>query len=375
MRRARRARRKNIRRAAFGGTAVLVVAGAVLAATLGGSEAAAPKRKPPPPTTTTTTIPIPTAPLTGLPDPDGVSSTRPSLGVKIENTPEARPQTGLDLADVVYEEVVDGGVTRFWAFFNSAAPENVGPVRSVRAMDPQIVTPIGGVIAYSGGTEPNVAAIRATGLVWVDENNAEDAFFREPSRSSPHNLYGRTALLWQRGGVPVPPSPLFQYLDTESGASFAGESIASFHLAYDLGYDVTYVWDGTVGGWSRFQGTDEPFLAPGFPVGVQIAPSNVVVQFTPYARFGEGNMLGSGEAWVFSNGQLVRGTWTRADETTPTVYTDATGAPIALTPGRTWVELLPTGRAVDLVPGPPVPPTTTTVPTTAPGRKGSTTRP
>lgn len=348
--RARR-RRRNRRNLAIGGGVALVVAGAIGAvAASGGSETAAPKKRTPPSTSTTTTIPIPKAPLTGLPDPSGASLARQSLGVKIENTPEARPQTGLDVADIVYEEVVDGGVTRFWAFFNSTIPETVGPVRSVRAMDPQIVTPFGGVIAYSGGTEPNVAAIRATGLVWVDENNAEDAFFREPTRSAPHNLYARPSLLLERGGTPVPPAAVFQYHDPEQGETFAGgEPITSFHLNFELGYDASYVWDATVAGWKRFQRTDEPFMAAGLPE-TQVAPANVVVQFVNYARFGEGDLFGTGEVWIFSNGQLIRGTWTRADPAAPPVFADAAGVPILLTPGRTWVELFPTGRTVDLVP-------------------------
>ena len=356
---ARAGRRRKKRRIAMGGAvAAAAIAAGVAVAVTGGSDPAVPKKAALPPSSTTTTVAIPTAPLTGLPDPEGLSLTRQSVGVKIENSPEARPQTGLDVADVVYEEVVDGGVTRFWAFFNSTIPETVGPVRSVRAMDPQIITPFGGVIAYSGGTEPNVAAIRATGLVWVDENNARDAFFRESTRSSPHNLYGRPPLILERGGTPVPPAPVFQFLDPEQGQTFTGgEPITSFHLNYELGYDVSYVWDATDGGWKRFQRADEPFLAAGIPE-TQIAPTNVVVQFVPYAGFGEGDLFGSGEVWIFSNGQLIRGTWTRIYPGVPPVFNDAAGAPILLTPGRTWVELFPTGRAVDLVPGaaPVVPP-------------------
>ena len=361
-----------------GAFAVVAIAGGAVLASSGGSETAAPKKPTPPSTsTTTTTIAIPTAPLTGLPDPGGASLTRQSLGVKIENTPEARPQTGLDVADVVYEEVVDGGVTRFWAFFNSTIPETVGPVRSVRAMDPQIVTPLGGVIAYSGGTEPNVAAIRATGLVWVDENNAGDAFFREPTRDAPHNLYGRPTSLLEHGGTPVPPAPLFQFLDAEQGQTFVGEPIASLHLNYQLGYDASYVWDATVAGWKRFQRADEPFLTTGIPE-TQVAPANVVVQFTPYAGFGEGSLFGTGEVWVFSNGQLIKGTWSRVYPGAPPVYTDAAGAPILLTPGRTWVELFPTGRTVDLVPGPPpvtLPPTTVAPTTTTKPKKAGASKP
>ncbi len=351
------------------GALALVLIGGVVAAACGGGDDTAAK-KPTPPSTTTTTIPIPKAPFTGLPDPSGVSLTRSSVAVKIENTPEARPQSGLDVADVVYEEVVDGGITRFWAVFNSNAPENIGPVRSVRAMDPQVVTPLGGVVAYSGGTEPNVAAIRATGLVWVDENNAGDAFFREPTRSAPHNLFARSALLWQRGGVPVPPVPLFQYVDTEKGQAFTGEPVTSFHVNYELGYDVSYVWDAGVGGWMRFSRTTEPFMAAGL-APVQVNAPNVIVQFVPYAGFGEGNLLGTGEAWVFSNGQLIRGTWAKGFVGSITEYKDAAGTPIPITPGRTWVELVPVGRTVDVVSPPaPPPPAPTVAPTTTMAKKG-----
>jgi len=336
--------------------AILMVGGIVVAACGGGDSTAA--KEP----SSTTTAPIPKAPFTGLPDPKGASLTRSSVAVKIENTPEARPQSGLDAADVVYEEVVDGGITRFWALFNSNAPDNIGPVRSVRAMDPQVVTPLGGVVAYSGGTEPNVAAIRATGLVWVDENNAGEAFFREPTRDAPHNLYARSALLWQRGGVPVPPVPLFGYVDAAVGQTFTGEAVTSFHVNFDLGYDVSYVWDAKVRGWMRFSRTTEPFLAAAL-VPVQVSATNVIVQFVPYAGFGEGNLIGSGEAWIFANGQLVKGTWVKPFIGSITEYQDAAGAPILLTPGRTWVELLPTGKTVDVVSPPPsvgAPTTTTT---------------
>lgn len=344
------------------------LAGVIVLASCGSDDPTAEKKKPP--VTTTTTIPIPKAPYTGLPDPTNVAQGRSSLEIKIENTPEARPQSGLDSADVVYEEVVDGGITRFWGVFNSAAPENVGPIRSVRAMDPGILAVLQGVAAFSGGTEDNVALVRAVpGVVTVDENNAADAFFREPTRPAPHNLYGKTALLWQRGGQPVPPKPLFTYLP--EGATFAGgESVASFHANYDQGYDATYVWDAAASGWKRFQRTNEPFMAAGTPE-VQIAPTNVIVQFVPYAGAGEGELFGSGEAWVFSNGQLTRGTWAHIYPDAATTFNDAAGQPISLTPGRTWVELFPTGRTVDLVPGPPLAPVTTTSTTLAkkPGKK------
>jgi hypothetical protein len=300
------------------------------------------------PTTRTTRTPVAVAPLTGLPDPKGIASTRPALGVKIENTPDARPQTGLEQADIVYEEVVEGGITRFWAFFNSAAPGTVGPIRSVRSMDPNIILPFGGIVAFSGGTAPNVALVRATGLVTVDEGNAGPAFFREPSRAAPHNLYGRTALLWGFGGTPVPPPPMFVYARSRTPAS--GEPVAFFHVGLQAGYDVTYVWDETRRAWARFTDGGEPFMAAG-PRPVQVAPTNVIVQLIPYGHGADGDVMGSGEAWVFTNGRLIRATWGKAFAPAATQFVDAAGNPIALTPGPTWVELAPVGTAVDVIPG------------------------
>jgi hypothetical protein len=365
----RRARRQSRARNRLvlvsGAAAVVVVASAVgvFALSGGNEEAKTPTRAASTTTSssTTTTVPIPTAPLTGLPDPQQVALSRSSLAVKIENTPEARPQSGLDVADIVYEEVVEGGITRFWAIFNSTAPQVVGPIRSVRSMDPGIVRTFGGVVAYSGGTEPNVALIRALPVAWVDENNAGDAFYRESDRPAPHNLFARTDQLFQRNGQPVPPPAHFTYL--EDGQTFSGESIASFHVNFRSGYDTTWGWNTVLQKWARFQQTNEPFMAIGStPEPVQVTADTVIVQFVPYNASGEGELFGAGDAWIFSNGQLIRAKWSRRYPDTPTAFVDAEGNPIPITPGRTWVELLPVGSTVDVVAGAPPSTTTTSAP-------------
>jgi hypothetical protein len=201
-------------------------------------------------------------------------------------------------------------------------------------------------------------------LVWVDESNAGDTFFRESSRSAPHNLYAHSDLLFQRGGKPVPPRPMFQYV--EDDATFVGDSVASFHVDFDQGYDVTYVWDAGIRRWKRSQ-SGEPFMAVGSTfTPTQVAPTNVIVQFVNYPRGSEGETVGSGEAWYFSNGQLLKGYWKKLYFGAPTTFVNTFGVPIRLSPGTTWVELLPTGRAVTVVPG--APPATTTS-TSAPKAK------
>jgi hypothetical protein len=352
---------------AFGGAALLVVALAtagVVIATGGNGTAKRALRTTTTTTTlapTTTTKPPPVAPLTGVVDPSGASLGRPALTVKVENTQPARPQTGIDQADVVYEEVVEGNITRFLTVYNSVIPQTIGPVRSVRAEDPDIVWPLGGIFAFSGGAQINVDAIRAAPVHVVDETAAQGTGAMErnapgqPPRDAPHNLYGHGPELVALGGQPVPPSPLFQY--SVPAAPVAGDPVTSMHVGFLAGYDVTYNWDAASGTWKRFQ-LGEPHTVVG---GAQIAPQNVVVQFTPYTGEAEGVTVGQGDVWIFSGGTVRTGRWLRPDRAQPAKYVDANGAPLLLSPGRTWVELLPVGLGVDVVKA-PVPPTTTTVP-------------
>jgi hypothetical protein len=354
---------------------LLVVSAVAVGAVVltGGSDSG--KAAPPATTTTlaptTTTVPIPTAPLTGLPDPGGASLTRPALEVKVENTAFARPQTGIDQADVVYEEVVEGNITRFVTIYNSTVPGVIGPVRSVRAEDPDIVWPLGGIFAYSGGAQINVDSINAAPVHAVDESSAGGAMVRnepnQPPRDAPHNLYGLGPALFALGGQPVSPKPLFQY--AVAGAPVAGTGVLSMHLGFSGGYDPTYTWDPASATWMRaIDGTPQTVSS-----GAPVAPTNVVVQFTPYTGEAEGQTVGEGDVWVFSGGTVRMGRWVRPDKTQPAHYVDASGAPILLNPGRTWVELLPVGSPVDIVPAPvpvtTVPPTTVAPPTTKKKKK------
>ena len=348
---------------------VVAAGGLVLAACSGGASA---NRAGPttavsiPPETTTTTVPpsttttalapaVPIAPESGLPDPTGESLTRPALWVKIENTPEARPQQGLSQADVVFEQVTEGGITRFIGLFNSQIPDVIGPIRSTRAMDSDVAGPLGGVFAYSGGIPQSVALITHAPVAAVDETTAKAAMFRDRSKRAPHNLYGRGSDLLQFGpSQPVPPPALFGYLP--AGQAFAGDPVASFTVELDRPYAPTYSWDPAANAWSRAIGPD-PFVDES---GRQIAPTNVVVQFVPCCldvpEGGTYITVGSGEAWVFSGGRVVRGTWSRDDPSHVTKFVDANNQPIRLTPGRTWVEFVPNGENVDVTPPTPLSP-------------------
>lgn len=330
----------------------MVALAAGLAATVaacGGSGSSAAKKPKPAPTTSSTTKAPPTAPLTGLPDPGGVAQGRPLVSIKIDNDSSlARPQTGIEQADIVWDEVVEGQATRFLAMFNSTSPDVVGPVRSVRLTDPLIVWPVGGVFAYSGGAPYAVAGISKAPVKQVNESNAGSAMFRDPSRRAPHNLYARPTGLFGMGGTPVPPPPLFGYA---TKPVTAGAPAAAVHIGFSREFAVTYTWEPTKGVWLRT--TDAgPFLTKS---GAQIAPKNVVVLPVVYKGGvgvigAEAQLVGSGTVQVFTNGRVVQGTWTRPDVEQPMKLTASNGTPIQLTPGQTWVELPDVSYAIQVTP-------------------------
>ena len=302
--------------------------------------------EPPTTTTTTTTLP-PTYPLTGRPVTDPAKAARGAVAVKIDNIVDARPQAGITTADVVYEEFTEG-ITRFIVVFQSNDASVVGPVRSVRPADPTIITPLGGVLGFSGGSPAAVAIAAASPLTLVQENDTA-VMYRRPGRVAPHNLYTSTDGLFSRLPAGVGrPRPFAPFLS--GGQSFGGAGAQPVsHLSVVPAPFVTadYDWDAASGTWLRSTDGRPHLLEDG-----RIAPTNVIVQFTPYSIFIEDEkvmypeVLGTGDAWIFSSGQMVQGTWSKPDANSVTTYTDSTGAPIRLAPGQTWVHLVAPGSTV-----------------------------
>jgi hypothetical protein len=302
------------------------------------------------PTTTTTTPPRSVAPLTGLPYPKSKLKDRSALTIKIDNTPEALPQYGIQDADVIYEEIVEGGITRLAAIFNSHVPSVVGPVRSVRRTDREIVFPIGGVFAFSGGAEYAVRSIETAPVKLYDQTNAGDTMYRDPDRDPPHNLLANGILLMDKDGKPRPPPALFTYR-TPSEA-FNGPKVKSFVVGFESGYAVTYTWDTKKRSWDRYL-----FGAPDVTAnGVLLSPKNVVVMTVNYVG-GVGvidsyaQLIGSGPVAVFSEGRVERGTWSRSNLRHRAIYKNAQGKVINLTPGQTFVELMAVGENVAVTSG------------------------
>ena len=311
-----------------------------------------PKAAPPVSTTTTTSAPhYASAPLTGLTDQSGLSLKRPALTIKIENTPDALPQWGVDQADVVYEEIVNGGITRLAAIFNSQAPAKVGPVRSVRPTDTSVVWPLGGIFAYSGGAAYAVQSISTVPrLKLIDESSAGTAMFRDPTRYAPHNLYAIAPQLFALGGTPTPPPALFTYQAAKQ--KVVGAKVAAFTVVFPSMYPVTWTWNATSLSWDR------TLFGQADVTGTHVreSPKNVIVMWINYVNgigtmSSYGDLQGTGTVAVFTGGKEIHGTWSRGSSKADIItYQSASGKRIALTPGQTWVELLNVGANVNVTP-------------------------
>jgi hypothetical protein len=291
-------------------------------------------------------------PLTGLPITDPALAQRQALVVKIDNHPQARPQSGLGVADLVYEENVEQ-LTRFAAVFQSNTPEPVGPVRSGRTQDVMLLGSLNKpIFVWSGGNGGVTAAINGSDffVVRVDakEFSNQAGTYRAKDREAPHNLYASGAGLFSLSPEGAEPPPQqFQYL--AAGEAPAGEDSPGVQLAMD-GVKVGWTYDPASGAYTRTQDGKPHVDRESGP----IASKNVIVLTVDYQpspvdnRSPEAQTIGSGEVTVYTGGKAVSGTWTRADRTDLFHLTAADGTPIKLTPGNTWVELARAGASSPL---------------------------
>ncbi len=292
---------------------------------------------------TTTLPPIPRQPLTGQPlSPGEAPIPRPALAVKIDNAPAARRNhSGLAVADIVFEEIVEAEITRFAAVFHSQGSERVGPVRSGRSQDVDLLTSFGQpLFAWSGGNPGVEGLITASSLVDLNATRGAAGFYRGPG-SAPHNLYSSTLALWLQTPAGHPGAPPQQFGYVRPGEVFVGDPSRGFRLAM-RSIDVEWTWDAAA---ARFVRSQEG-RAHDDAVHGRIGATNVVVMVVAYrpsridARSPEAQTLSeSAPLWVFSEGKVRAGRWIRTDPNAPFRFVDESGAPILLTPGNTWVEL------------------------------------
>ncbi len=298
-----------------------------------------------------------TCPLTGLPAPGGAVPQRPALAIKVGNDPGARPQSGLDAADMVYEVQAEGGITRFIAIYQCNAPTLVGPIRSLRWVDWHVLGQFGSpILVYAGGIEPDRVALHEQGWLHpVDAlNYTGPPFVRTTTRVPPENLYGSPAGIWALVGRGRAPAPVFAFA---SAVPRGGQAISAVTIAFSGVEQPTWTWSPTSGVFVRSYAGAPALDASGQPE----TATNVVIQFVnavpgSYDESGPNSLgvhsevIGSGAAWVLRNGELFRVRWSRASLSSPTVLTTTAGTVLPLAPGRSWVEAVPPTGQVTVVP-------------------------
>lgn len=274
-------------------------------------------------------------PLTGLPA-TGAPPRRPVIVVKIDNTAPSNPQIGLGAADLVAEELVEGGSTRLAVFYHSRIPDRVGPVRSMRATDIAIVEPADAVLVASGGAPQTVRRVQAAGIRVVAEGGV--GYSRDSSRRSPYNLFMDLPTLARTLKAAGPPQPYFGWGDPKDFP--AGQKARTIAATFSGGQTTN--WEYRKG---RYVNLDSEAAA-----GDEFRPDTVLVLRVRVGDAGykdpagnpvpESRLTGSGPAMVFHGGALVRGTWSkRGLEARIELRTKA--GELRLPPGRVWVELVP----------------------------------
>lgn len=305
-----------------------------------------------PEATTTTTIPIVRNPLTGIAAADESILNRPALVVKIDNHPRARPQWGLNQADLVFEENVEQ-LTRFAAVFHSQGSDPVGPIRSGRAQDIDLLGSLNRpLFAWSGGNQKVTSAIRKSWLVDLSHSvaNEKGGYRRESSRNAPHNLVAETTKLWTLAPEgSMPPLPQFEYRAADEPVTTASKPTIATKITMD-GVKVMWEWNPDLLTFVRSQ-DDKSHVDM---QDVRVNAQNVVVMSVVYGKSGSSPVaksIGSGEVWVYTAGVLVQGSWERTDPQLPFVYKDVTGQVIKFTPGRTWIEVIRAKSVINIAPG------------------------
>lgn len=293
------------------------------------------KKAPEPPKTTEPSK------LTGVEIPIETNK-RPVTSIQIENSPDARPQSGLLDAGVVFEAIAEGGITRFNASFLEAQPDYIGPIRSVRPYYVDLVAPFDPIFVHAGGSADGLAQLRSVGLKDLDHGANASAFKRVSDRYAPHNLYSSMAELDKASqGRGYTTSNVKGFVRAQKEAPNPAPTAKSidFSLSGFL-YNSHFDYDTASNSYLRSQ-AGKPHTD--HRSGKQLAPKTVVAIVTDYSTRGIYSVYrttGSGQVFIFQNGVVTPGTWTKNSVKDQFTFADATGKPIQLNPGQTWVTMV-----------------------------------
>lgn len=320
-----------------------------------GTEEASPIEPSPSVTATPTQEPVILWPFTQLPGPPDAAE-QPVLAIKIENDPSVRPQYGLDMADIVFEELVEGGMTRFISVFQSEIPEEAGPVRSGRHVDASIVPTFADYFVFSGAARATLKYFSKTipeSVVMSTEG--APGMHRTKYHPRPHNLFIYPQELIDSNKATISKTDGF-FLKPNAQTELSGTVIKKVAVKFSQGSKPNWTWDAATSLWLRDDGK-KPHMAIS---GKQLsATSLVIIRATETDAGYKGStggyvprtvVTGSGKGYLVVGDTMTEVTWSKADDVSQMSLTDSMGNIVHPAPGKTWVEIITTSGNVRFTP-------------------------
>lgn len=278
---------------------------------------------------------------------------RPVTAIMIENSPEARPQSGLKDASIVFEAVAEGGITRFNALFQDTQPDYIGPVRSVRPYYIDWFWPFDASIAHVGGSPQGLADVHSLGIKDLDQFANSDAYHRINERYAPHNVYTSIAKLNELEQAKGFTTANFTGFDRKKEAASKTPTAGKIELNISsYNFNVHYDYEAASNSYLRSEG-GEPHKD--LRSGTQLSPKVVLAIVMQRGIDGDGQhsayaTTGSGKVFVFQDGTVTEGTWGKTSRQAQWTFTGADGKPLQFNPGQTWISMVDTPGSVTYTP-------------------------
>lgn len=284
------------------------------------------------------------SPLTGSLVADEAATKQSVTGVMIENSPDARPQSGLKDSGVVFEAIAEGGITRFMVLYQSEKPQIIGPVRSLRLYDVEWLAAFNSGIAHVGGSAAALAEIRNGSYRDLDQFFNSNSYWRASDRYSPHNVYTSFAKLDALNTAKGNTSSNFTGFERTDGIASSVPTASKINITISSYlFNSEYIYNPVANNYARSQaGAAHMDRESG-----QITPSVVIaMRVDEKSVFEDGwreniTTIGSGTATIFQNGLAINATWTKSSKLAQITFTDEAGKIIPLNRGQTWISAVP----------------------------------
>ncbi|MGB4762150.1 MAG: DUF3048 domain-containing protein [Candidatus Saccharimonas sp.] len=282
--------------------------------------------------------------LTGIEVADEAAARQPATAIMIENSPDARPQSGLKQAGVVYEAIAEGGITRFLAIYQEAKPQLIGPVRSLRMYYVDWLAPYNASVAHVGGSAAALTEIRNGSYRDIDQFFNASYYWRATDRYAPHNVYTSFEKLDALNSSKGYKESTFVGFTRADGTPNTAPTVTSIDLTVSSAwYNPHYDYEPASNTYLRSingvasEDREEGRIAPSVVIGIKVNMTRVVEDGYRESI----QTTGTGEAVIFQNGTATPATWSKASRTSQMQFLDAAGKPIALNRGQTWITAIP----------------------------------